>query len=146
VYNRRKECAMRGKEDHGRERQLRKDQTEAEALLWSRLRNRRLENFKFRRQHRIGSYFADFVCSEHRLIIELDGGQHVDQARYDEARTRFLEAQGYRVLRFWNSDLSLCMDEVLDEVLRVLHTPHPAAAQPPSPRSGARVEPGSTAR
>jgi very-short-patch-repair endonuclease len=92
---------MRGKEDHARERQLRKDQTEAEALLWSRLRNRRLENFRFRRQHRIGFYFADFACSERRLIIELDGGQHVDRADYDEARTRFLEGQGYCVLRFW---------------------------------------------
>jgi very-short-patch-repair endonuclease len=129
---------MRAKEDHGRERQLRKDQTEAEALLWSWLRNRHLKNFKFRRQHRIGPYFADFVCVEHRLIVELDGGQHVDQAGYDEARTRFLGAQGYRVLRIWNSDIALRMNEVLDEVLRVLHTPHPAAAQPPSPREAGR--------
>ena len=129
---------MRGKEDHSRERQLRKDQTGAEAMLWERLRNRRLQNFKFRRQQRIGPYFADFVCAELQLIIELDGGQHVDQAGYDRARTRFLEAQGYRVLRFWNSDVAERMNEVLDEVLRVLHTPHPAASQPPSPREAGR--------
>jgi len=131
---------MRGKEDHGRERQLRKTQTEAEALLWSRLRDRHLENFKFRRQHRIGPYFADFVCAERRLIVELDGGQHVDRAGYDETRTRFLEAQGYRVLRFWNSDIAERMSEVLDEVLRVLHTPHPASLREAVPLPAKRGE------
>ncbi len=131
---------MRGKEDHGRERQLRKDQTEAEALLWSQLRNRCLKSFKFRRQHRIGPYFADFVCIDHRLIVEVDGGQHVDRAGYDETRTRFLEAHGYRVLRFWNSDIAERMNEVLDEVLRALHTPHPASLREAVPLPAKRGE------
>lgn len=129
---------MRGRQDHSRERSLRRNQTEAEEMLWQRIRDRRLLNFKFRRQHRIGPYYADFVCAEGWLVIELDGGQHADQTDYDQARTRFLEARGYRVLRIWNNDLSLRMNEALDEILRVLRTPHPAAAQPPSPRSAGR--------
>ena len=95
---------MRGKQDHSRERTLRRDQTESERILWMRLRDRRLSNFKFRRQHRIGPYFADFVCTEFGLVIELDGSQHLDQVEYDMARMVFLQSQGYRVLRFWNDE------------------------------------------
>ena len=125
---------MRGKQDHSRERTLRREQTESERILWTRLRDRRLLGFKFRRQHRIGPYFADFVCAERHLVIEVDGSQHLDQIEYDAARMRYLKSQGYRVLRFWNDEVLLRMDDVLDEILRALRTPHPPAAQAPSPR------------
>ena len=125
---------MRGKQDHTRERSLRREQTESECVLWARLCNRRLAGFKFRRQHRIGPYFADFVCVAFHLVIELDGSQHLDQVDYDIARSQFLQSQGYRVLRFWNDEVLLRMDDVLEEILRALRTPHPPAAQAPSPR------------
>jgi len=85
-----------------RSRTLRQDGSDAEARLWRRLRSRQLHGAKFRRQHRIGPYFADFCCVEARLIVELDGGQH--GAEVDAPRTAWLEAQGYRLLRFWNHD------------------------------------------
>lgn len=125
---------MRGKQDHSRERSLRREQTESERVLWMRLRDRRLAGFKFRRQHRIGPYFADFICVAFHLVIELDGSQHLDQVDYDIARSQFPQSQGYRVLRFWNDEVLLRMDDVLDEILRALRTPHPPAAQAPSPR------------
>ena len=90
---------MRGKQDHSRERNLRRAQTDAEARLWNYLRDRRLEGYKFRRQHRIGRYFVDLVCAEASLIVELDGGQHAERESYDAARTTALEVAGYRVLR-----------------------------------------------
>jgi adenine-specific DNA-methyltransferase len=85
-----------------RARELRKNLTDTERLLWSKLRNRRFARFKFRRQVPIGPYIVDFVCFEQKFVIELDGGQHTLQSGYDTARTRWLEAQGYRVMRFWN--------------------------------------------
>jgi very-short-patch-repair endonuclease len=88
---------MRGKQDHTRERSLRREQTESERVLWARLRDRCLAGFKFRRQHRIGPYFADFVCVAFHLVIELDGSQHLDQVDYDIVRSQFLQSQGYRV-------------------------------------------------
>jgi very-short-patch-repair endonuclease len=93
-----------------------------------------LSGFKFRRQHRIGPYFADFACTEVGLVIEVDGSQHLDRLEYDAVRMRYLQSQGYRVLRFWNDEVSLRMDDVLDEILRALRAPHPPAAQAPSPR------------
>jgi len=123
---------MRGKHDHTRERTLRREQTESERALWERLRDRRLAGFKFRRQHRIGPYFVDFVCAEVRLVIEVDGSQHLDQIEYDTVRSQFLQAQGYRVVRFWNDEVLVRMDDVLDEIVRALRTPHPPAAQAPS--------------
>ena len=90
-----------------RARQLRRNATDAERILWSRLRDRQLDGRKFRRQYPIGPYIADFVCPQERLIVELDGGAHAHraQAAYDADRTRFLEASGYRVLRLWNTDV-----------------------------------------
>jgi len=85
-------------------RALRKSMTEAEKRLWSILRNRQVDGLKFRRQHPIGSYVADFACFEHRLVIEADGGQH-NESIGDEKRTEALNAAGWRVLRFWNSDI-----------------------------------------
>ena len=83
-----------------RSRSLRQNQTDAENLLWWHLRDRQLAGHKFKRQFPIGSYFADFACPEKRLIVELDGSQHVEQLSYDGERALFLESQGYRVLRF----------------------------------------------
>jgi len=122
---------MRRKTDHARQRQLRRDQTEAERVLWQHLRDRRLLGWKFRRQHRIGPYFADFVCVEGCLIVELDGSQHLTQQRHDDARMRFLETQGFRVLRFWNDDVLRDTEAVLATIAIAL-APHPPSA--PSPR------------
>ena len=88
--------------------------------MWSRLRNRQLCGFKFRRQMPIQGYFADFACIEAKLIVELDGGQHADQAAYDAKRTEMIEFAGYRVLRFWNSSVIGELDEVLDVIAREL--------------------------
>jgi len=101
-------------------RELRKDSTDAERKLWALLRNRTLLGCKFRRQFPIDPYVADFACVEKRLIVELDGGQHVDAAPRDAERTAFLESRGYAVLRFWNDDVLLRTDQVLEEVLRNL--------------------------
>jgi very-short-patch-repair endonuclease len=94
-------------------RALRKHQTDAEKLLWNRLRNRQLENCKFRRQQAVGPYITDFLCLEPKLVIELDGGQHSTQMEQDEQRTRYLQSLGYRVLRFWNHEVLRKTDAVL---------------------------------
>ena len=83
-----------------RARQLRRDQTDAELALWARLRDRQLCGAKFRRQHPIGPFVADFCCPQGKVIVELDGGQHADDVAADQKRSRFLEEQGYRVLPF----------------------------------------------
>ncbi|MDQ2702309.1 MAG: endonuclease domain-containing protein [Pseudomonadota bacterium] len=111
---------MRNSKATTRARQLRRDQTEVERRLWYLLRDRRLEGFKFRRQHPIGPYFADFACVSGRLVIEADGGQHVERAGYDQVRTAYLEARGFRVRRFWNHEVLQARDAVLEEVLRAL--------------------------
>lgn len=100
-------------------RKLRRASTDAETRLWSRLRNRQLSGFKFRRQMPIGNHVADFACEEARLVIELDGGQHADNAA-DAARTAATEAAGYHVLRFWNHDVLGNTDGVLEEIARTL--------------------------
>jgi len=128
---------MRGKQDHTRERTLRRNQTEAERSLWQHLRNRRLLNCKFRRQHRIGPYYVDFYCAAAMLIVEIDGSQHLEQSEYDQRRTRFLEAMGYRVQRFWNDEVLVNLDLVLDAIAVSLDAPHPPFGHP-LPASGAR--------
>jgi very-short-patch-repair endonuclease len=87
-----------------RQRQLRRNATDAENRLWYVLRNRGLGGWKFVRQSPVGPYIADFACREAALIVELDGGQHADNTR-DERRTAYLNAQGYGVLRFWNNEV-----------------------------------------
>ena len=99
--------------------------TDAEQKLWYRLRNRQLSDHKFRRQHEIDHYIADFACTEALLIVELDGGQHADQACYDERRTQHLQAMGYRVLRFWNNDVLTNIESVLAVILGSLASPAP---------------------
>ncbi|MDO8433767.1 MAG: DUF559 domain-containing protein [Candidatus Binatus sp.] len=107
--------------DLARARKMRREATDAEKRLWSILRNRALENWKFRRQVPIDDFIADFCCVKARLIVELDGEQHLDQLkRYDDARTRHLESLGFRVLRFWNSDVMTGVDALVEEIARVL--------------------------
>ncbi|MBV6452185.1 MAG: hypothetical protein MHPDNHAH_02939 [Anaerolineales bacterium] len=96
---------------------LRKDPTPAERKLWAALRNDQL-GVNFRRQHAIGKYIPDFVCIEKKLIIELDGGQHLEQQEYDEERTKYLNSLGYKVIRFWNNDVIKNLDSV---TLAILH-------------------------
>ena len=88
-----------------RARDLRANSTDAERKLWAALRGRQLAGFKFKRQVPIDRYFADFACAEARLIIELDGSQHAEQAGYAERRTAALEARGWRVMRVWNNEV-----------------------------------------
>ena len=101
-------------------RALRANQTEAESRLWQRLRDRQLAGAKFRRQAPVGPYIADFICLAAKLIVEIDGGQHADNAEADAARTAWLEDQGFRVLRFWNNDVLDNTDGVLEEILAAL--------------------------
>jgi very-short-patch-repair endonuclease len=101
-------------------RDLRHNATDAERCLWQHLRGRRLNGLKFRRQYPIAGYVADFACVEAKLVIELDGGQHLEQAECDTNRTRKMQVNGYRVLRFWNDDVLLRTEAVLDEILRHL--------------------------
>ena len=97
-----------------RARALRNQPTLAEQHLWQRLRGKQINGVKFRRQQTIGGYIVDFISMEKKLIIELDGGQHAEQADYDAARTAYLESEGYRVLRFWNN-------QVLQQTLGSVH-------------------------
>ena len=95
-------------------RKLRRDRTEAEARVWSRLRARQLEGAKFVSQFQIGPHVADFACRDARLAIELDGGQHTPEA--DAPRTRVIELLGYRIIRFWNHDVLADTDSVLEAI------------------------------
>jgi very-short-patch-repair endonuclease len=111
---------MRSQKPIQRARTLRADSTDAESWLWLHLRNRRLLGFKFRRQHPVQEFIADFACLEVGLIVELDGRQHLDEAKYDERRTQALVKNGFRVVRFWNDDVLRRTDVVLEEILRNL--------------------------
>ncbi len=103
-----------------RARLLRRERTDAERVLWQMLRARRLSGLKFRRQFPIGDFIADFCCRECRLVIELDGSQHMDsrQADRDRNRTECMEARGFRVLRFWNTDVLMNTEGVLAAIFR----------------------------
>jgi very-short-patch-repair endonuclease len=101
------------------ERRLRSQATDAEMKLWFALRDRRLAGFKFVRQEALGPYVVDFVCRSHKLIVEVDGGQHADSAR-DQRRDAALRRMGYRVLRFWNSDVPGNCEGVLSVILNHL--------------------------
>jgi len=103
-----------------RARALRRTSTDAERLLWDRVRNRGLGGYKFRRQVPIGPYIADFACVSEGLVVELDGSQHHEQAAEDRQRTQWMESAGYRVLRVWNNDVFQRMDEVLEAIIAEL--------------------------
>ncbi len=100
---------------------LRKNLTYAESILWQQLRNRNFLGFKFRRQFIIPPYIVDFVCLEKRLVIELDGSQHMDNVEYDNQRTLFLNENDFKVVRFWNNDVLKNLDSVLGAILRELN-------------------------
>jgi very-short-patch-repair endonuclease len=102
-------------------RNLRQNLTDAECLLWNRLRRRQLAGFKFRRQHMIGPYICDFVCSEAAIVIELDGSQHLDAASYDSRLDGFLRSKGFRVLRFWNGHVLRETDNVIETIFEAIH-------------------------
>jgi very-short-patch-repair endonuclease len=132
---------------------LRATSTDAERKLSHRLRDRRLGGVKFVRQAPVGPYFADFACREAKLIVELDGSQHVDSA-HDAARDALLLSQGYSVLRFWNDDAPRAIESICETILAALEgrlepferykrptpgvgaTPHPALRATFSPQSG----------
>jgi very-short-patch-repair endonuclease len=101
--------------------QLRKVSTPAERKLWSRIRNDQL-GVTFRRQHAVGNYIPDFCSPKAKLIIEMDGSQHLDQQEYDEERTRYFESIGYKVIRFWNNDVMKDIEGVLRAILRAMES------------------------
>jgi very-short-patch-repair endonuclease len=109
-------------------RSLRQPQTPAEAKLWARLRDGRLCGFKFRRQHPIGPYIADFCCASCKLIVELDGDTHIGKEERDEIRSDFLRKNGYEVVRFFNTDVFGNPDGVLESILSACERRLPAGA------------------
>jgi very-short-patch-repair endonuclease len=111
-------------------RRLRRQQTDAERDLWFKLRNGRLGGLKFRRQMSLNGFVVDFCCPSAKLIVELDGGQHIEQREQDARRIRDLEDSGYFVLRFWNNDVLRNIEGVLEEIARrasqqAFEPPHP---------------------
>jgi very-short-patch-repair endonuclease len=121
-------------------RELRREMTDAERRLWTHLRRHQLAGFRFRRQFPVGPYIVDFICLEAKLVIEMDGGQHLESAS-DAVRSGWLEGQGFRVLRFWNHEVLIHMDDVLTAILGALapNGPHPN----PPPHAGEGVNVGS---
>ena len=104
-----------------RAKQLHRKMSPAEVKLWKHLRAHRMGNTHFRNQHAIGNYIVDFCAPRKKLIIELDGSQHLEQKVYDDERTRFLETRGYKVLRFLNNDVMNNIDNVLKAIWNVLN-------------------------
>lgn len=125
---------------------LRSNMIEAEWALWYHLRGRRFCGVKFYRQKIVGTYIADFLSFEPRIIIELDGSQHSEQVNYDRIRTVFLERKNFTVIRFWNDEVLRNMDMVLDVIYETIysskvefsHSPseNPDGFSPPSPVNG----------
>ena len=103
-------------------RRLRRDMTDAERELWSRLRNRQVAGLKFRRQMPLEGFITDFACVEARFVVEVDGGQHADAVERDALRTKAIEGAGYLVIRFWNEDVLKDIDGVIAEIMRVIAT------------------------
>jgi very-short-patch-repair endonuclease len=112
-------------------RKLRKDMTDAERALWRLLRDRRMAGWRFRRQEPIDHYIVDFVSFEARLIIEVDGGQHFE-SKADRERDAYLQSHGFRVLRFWNTDVLAGRDSVYRAIMTALTRCAPSGAAPSS--------------
>ena len=110
------------------QRALRRNLTDAEQLLWKRLRDRQFNGHKFRRQHPFGDFILDFVCLEARLVIEIDGGQHMD-SEHDRTRDERLVQSGFQVMRFWNNQVLNELDSVLESIWNALE-PHPHPSLP----------------
>jgi very-short-patch-repair endonuclease len=111
--------------------------TEAEKKFWWMVRDRRLGGHKFKRQHPIGSYIADFTCLEAKLIVELDGGQHAEQQMYDAKRDAYFASLGFCVVRFWNGEFLNNQEAVADQLLALLDggkTPSPQHSPPEGER------------
>ena len=98
---------------------MRRNETDAERKIWSRLRNKQVDGLKFYRQYSIGSYVLDFFCPMRRLAIEIDGGQHNEDGErvHDAKRTDYLAQQGIQVIRFWNNDVMMNIDGALETIL-----------------------------
>ncbi|MDH5445589.1 MAG: DUF559 domain-containing protein [Gammaproteobacteria bacterium] len=106
-------------------RKLRNSPTDAERHIWRYLRKRQLQGYKFRRQEVLGDYIVDFVCLDTKLIIEIDGSQHIEQKNLDNTRTEYLNQLGYKVVRYWNHEVLRQTEEVLADILRHIGSPHP---------------------
>ena len=106
----------------GHAKQLHRNMTPAEVKLWARLRAHRLEGIHFRNQHAVGNYVVDFCAPRKKLIIELDGSQHMEQEEYDKERTEYLESKGYTVLRFWNNDVMKDIDGVIRAIIQSIES------------------------
>lgn len=104
----------------GRAKELHRNMTEAESNLWAYLRAHPQGGAHFRNQHAIGHYIVDFCAPRRKLIIEVDGSQHLDQEAYDLERTKFLRSRGYRVLRFWNEDVLRNIEGVMAIIIEAL--------------------------
>ncbi|HET6839207.1 MAG TPA: DUF559 domain-containing protein [Bradyrhizobium sp.] len=118
-----------------RARAFRRDATEAEKKLWQHLRQPPFKAHHFRRQATIGPYFADFASHQLKIVIEVDGGQH-SLSTSDEARTRYLEANGYRVLRFWNNEVRDNISGVLMAIDTAINADRPPTPDPSPPQAG----------
>jgi very-short-patch-repair endonuclease len=108
-----------------RAKELRQEMTNAEKVLWQRLRNHQLGGFKFRRQAPMGHFIADFYCAECKLTIEIDGDIHDLQAKQDKMRTEEMESFGYRVVRFRNKQVEKDIESVLKSILEACRLPSP---------------------
>lgn len=104
---------------------LRKNTTDTETYLWQRLRGKRFENLKFKRQQPVGNYIVDFVSLEKKLVVELDSGQHAANKLEDQARDQWLKAQGFSVLRFWNNEVLTNVEGVLKTIQRQVFLKNP---------------------
>jgi len=126
-------------------RRLRATMTDAEQKLWRHLWRIPIKGTHFRRQVPIGRYFADFVCHQIGLVIELDGSQHTEESarRYDEERTAFLQSSGYRVIRFWNAEVQEELDAVLDTIFAIVQQQQILLAEtsPVHPTPALRADP-----
>ena len=121
---------IRGVESiRSRAKELRKQPTSAEKILWEYLRDRRLLGLKFRRQHPLGTYIVDFYCPAFRLVVEIDGEIYRYQEVDDQARTDQLEEKGYKVIRFWNFEVEQNLDTVLDTIAENCDLPSPKAGR-----------------
>ena len=112
------------------QRALRNNMSDAEQVLWNVLRGRQVSGLKFRRQHPFGNYILDFVCLENKLVIEVDGGQHGQQAGYDESRTQELQTAGFCVLRFWNNEVLKEIESVKEKIGLVVRSCNPIPLSP----------------
>ncbi len=130
--------ALRHREKLKFKRDLRKNLTPAERVLWQELRNRKLLGTKWKRQDTIGQFIADFLCKEHKLIIEVDGGIHETQQEYDRLRTEIINVYGYRVIRFKNEEVLGELSNVSRRISEeIVHIPKTSEAQvTPSPADG----------